>query len=670
MKFTKLSKSLMNNSRRTPVVPLLLLGFLIIGVAVTFIELQSTKDLFGRAQTAPINVQIDAAADVHSISPYIYGTAANSDPYQKTMGASVSRWGGNQTSRSNWENNDSNAGSDWGPYCNVWQAAGASQSPGKASVDSYNANKANGAAMVLTIPVIGWVSKDGNNGNCSTGVPDTDGPAINSAGAIAGYDPTANRNNTSIPSQIKKNGPFAFPPITTDNVVYQDEWVRYLVSQFGNAASGGLKFYSFDNEYDLWSNTHRDIHPARVGYEELVRLYTQFGDAIKAVDPTAELTGPVSWGWTNYYFSPLDRGNDNYGTNADRKAHGDVPLLQYFLRQIKAHDQQVDRRTLDVLDVHYYPQAGQYSQDTSTNMQALRLRSTRELWDPTYSTESWMANTEGGPNIQVLRKLKDWINREYPGTKLGITEWNWGADGHINGGLTIADVLGIFGREDVYLANYWTTPGDNTPGYWAWRMYRNYDGNFSRFGDTSVKAQLTTATDINNISTYASKDSTTGQLKVMLINKLPSTTANVALNIANYATGSTAQVYQYSQADTTQIKRLADLTGISNTISYSLAPYSITLLVFSPSGGAVATPTHAPTAIPAASATPTPSAASTPTPTGVGKIGDFNLDGRIDITDLSMFLSHYGGTDPLYDLNKGGTVDITDLSIFLSRYGT
>ncbi len=34
----------------------------------------------------------------------------------------------------------------------------------------------------------------------------------------------------------------------------------------------------------------------------------------------------------------------------------------------------------------------------------------------------------------------------------------------------------------------WTTPAASTPTYKAMKMYRNYDGNKSTFGETSVAA--------------------------------------------------------------------------------------------------------------------------------------------------------------------------------------
>lgn len=55
-----------------------------------------------------------------------------------------------------------------------------------------------------------------------------------------------------------------------------------------------------------------------------------------------------------------------------------------------------------------------------------------------------------------------------------------------------------------------------------------------------------------------------------------------------------------------------------------------------------------------------------------GKIGDFNNDNQVNITDLSMLLSAWGTNNStiLTNLNQTGTVNITCLSIFLSHWGT
>ena len=99
-------------------------------------------------------------------------------------------------------------------------------------------------------------------------------------------------------------------------------------------------------------------------------------------------------------------------------------------------------RLLDVFTVHYYPQGGEFSDDVSSAMQLRRNRSTRSLWDPNYVDETWIND-----KVQLIPRLTGWVNTYYPGTLIGITEYNWGAESHINGATTQADIYGIFGRE-------------------------------------------------------------------------------------------------------------------------------------------------------------------------------------------------------------------------------
>jgi hypothetical protein len=52
--------------------------------------------------------------------------------------------------------------------------------------------------------------------------------------------------------------------------------------------------------------------------------------------------------------------------------------------------------------------------------------------------------------------------------------------------------------------------------------------------------------------------------------------------------------------------------------------------------------------------------------------GDANLDGKVDINDLTIVLSHYGQTGTTWsqgEFTGDGTVDINDLTIVLAHYG-
>src|SRR4051794_5769523 len=68
------------------------------------------------------DVTVDATPTGRNISPLIYGLGVAPDKadWYRDMGIRLVRWGGNQTTRYNWEINASNAGSDWN-FANVGQ---------------------------------------------------------------------------------------------------------------------------------------------------------------------------------------------------------------------------------------------------------------------------------------------------------------------------------------------------------------------------------------------------------------------------------------------------------------------------------------------------------------------------------------------------------------------
>ena len=431
-------------------------------------------------------------------------------------------------------------------------------------------DKARGAATLLTVPTIGWVARDTDNAHASENVPNSGGPGLAGAdGPIAGYDPSANRSLTSVRSIARKGAPFVDAPNPAASVVYQDEWINHLKKTFGDGAHGGVQFFAMDNEPDLWDATHTDVHPARMGYDDVLHNFLDYATAVKAVDPSALVTGPVSWGWVGYNHSALDRGDDNFKASADQARHGGELFLPWFLKQVHVHDLQAGKRSLDILDVHFYPQAnGVYGGgQTDKATQALRLRTTRSLWDPTYHDESWI-----GVPLRLIPRLNEWIAAGYPGTRLGITEWNFGADSHINGGLAIADVLGIYGRENVYLANYWAYPNKNSPGYLAFKLYRNPDGRGNGFGDIACAAS---SADQDRLSCYAATDSRTGELTLILINKMSKATITAPLVIQGVAPAGTMKMWR---CDADNSKEITAFPPVPLPSALTLPPQSMTLL--------------------------------------------------------------------------------------------
>ena len=499
---------------------------------------------------SPLEVHVNVDKH-HTISPLIYGVAdptAGNEELLRWLRVTLTRWGGNARTRHNWEINASNAGSDY-EFRNVSQGDG---TPGSASLGFLQRNYRLGAESILTIPIIGWVARDGDENTRSVDVPEHGGPAIEKGTDTAytefkddvwvkPYDPSANRARTSVQSLPAKGAPFAYPPDLTDGKVYQDEWVAYLKGNRPN--EGAPPMYSMDNEPDLWADsTHVDVHPVRQGYDGMLNDFLTYARAVKAVDPGAMVMGPESWGVTGYVFSALDEGGDKFATAADRKVHGGAPFLQWFLGTVNTSDKAKGQRSLDILSVHYYPTAGQYEGGNEPEMQDKRVQAPRALWDGLYVEPSWVADTEWA-NLGLIRRLNGLIGQFYPGTKLCLTEWNFGGEDDISGAVATADALGIFGREKLYCAAYWGVPKEGSATGWAFRLYRNYDGEGASFGSEAVETNIG---DTRTYSAYGALSKDGDKLTLVLINKDRAKSADLPIKLSGFTPKPSGRMFQYT----------------------------------------------------------------------------------------------------------------------------
>jgi mannan endo-1,4-beta-mannosidase len=237
-----------------------------------------------------------------------------------------------------------------------------------------------------------------------------------------------------------------------------------------------------------------------------------------------------------------------------------------------------------VLDFHWYPEARGTKRitdpDNSPKTVDARVQAPRALWDPTYREKSWIDDELGGKSIRLIPWMKEKIAKDYPGTQLSMTEYDFGGGEHISGGLAQADVLGVLGREGVYLANYWGNgPGNGPlPSYIeaAFRLFRNYDGSGGAFGDTAVKAN---APDVTKASVFAATDSKhPNVLTVLVINKdqRANYTGQVTLQGATKYTA--ARVFRLDKTSA-KIQAAGKVDVHDNRIDYALPPLSATLFV-------------------------------------------------------------------------------------------
>lgn len=531
-----------------------------IGMAVSLVAAGLTTQAAPTpaAAASGLMLSVNVSATRHAISPDIYGLNGADPAFAAEIGMPVARWGGNASSRYNFKNHTYNTGSDW-YFENI--VAG----PDNTLESFVKTNRDRGAKQVVTVPMIGWVAKDSPDShpfNCGF-------PATRFA-AQDGFDQwDANCGNGKLDGTNLTGADPTDTSIRAD-ASFDGEMVSHLVSQFGTAARGGVRIYELDNEPVLWNSTHRDVHPDAVTYDELGAKGTATAAAIKAADPSAAVLGPSGWGYCEWVASGLD----GCAPGADAAAHGGLNLSQWYLKNMKDFsDAHGGRRFLNYFDQHYYPQISG-GKDPEAN--ALRLRSTRSLWDPTYVEESWIGPSGvNAPPLQFIRTMKAWVAQYYPGTKVAITEYNWGALDDINGALAQADVLGIFGREGLDLATMWGEPQPTQPGAYAFRMYRNYDGAGSRFGDTSVSAA---SSDQGQLAVYAAQRTSDKALTVMVINKT-GTDLTSPLSVAGFANNGAAQRFTYSTADLTSIVHEGDLDVNHGTVEASFPANSITLLV-------------------------------------------------------------------------------------------
>jgi hypothetical protein len=607
----------------------------------------TTVTLSPPATAAGPALLVDAGNPTHAISPDIYGmdaylldgTAADADAVAKTN-MSINRWGGDSTERYNYQLDVTNSIADY--YFENTTGNGGDGWLAVNNVSAFDAlvenNNSNGIKTLGTVPVLGWVAKDSTScsfpqstypnqlsyspSGCGDGLyPQGTSGCANANGCyITGNDPTV----TSI------SEPAPAPPLPADvnaawaNATWAGRWVSSLVNKFGpgnpsGATGKGVAIYDLDNEPTWWDSNDVDVHPNPFTYDEVTQGGIGTALAIKAADPTAQVSGPVMDFWWGYFYSKKDI-ESGWGSGpcyqpwsgpVDRKAHNGIPFIEYYLQHMAQAEKTYGMRLLDYVDLHTYF-AATYPAGSSgksvafatagdTGVQQARLNSTRAFWDPTYTDPNYSqpnyitdANytTNCSPpaqSPQLIPMMKNWVATDYPGTRLAIDEYNWGGMEAINGALAQADILGIFGREGLDVGTMWPTsdPSGQIPGMMAFTMYRNYDGNHSTFGDVALAStSMASGADAEgSLAIYGALRSSDKAVTIMVINKTyGDLSETLSLNSVN-STG-TASAYLYSNANLAAIVPQPSIAvtppaggSTISTLSTTFPAQSITLLV-------------------------------------------------------------------------------------------
>jgi hypothetical protein len=579
--------------------------FLVAGLAFSFRRVTHAQ--------AP-TLSVDAASGQHAINPNIYGIANYSldATFAQEIKVPNIRWGGDGTTRYNWEVDSSNSGFDW-----YFMGGSGTANPVPSATPDLMINTYKPAAALITIPILPYVNST-SAWTCSFptsvyGAQQSTNPYVHPNGEDCG------NSLTTAGAQLTDNDILANH--VPNSVSLQEGWVQHLVNTFGTAANGGVPFYQLDNEPGGWANTHRDVEPTEPPYSTIVSLGQQYAAAIKQVDPTAMVLGPSDFTLGGWIGNPSAQNNLYAG--------------QYYLQQMAAYNQQNGTRVLDYFDEHYYPQF---------SSPATQLASTRTLWDPTYNGGTWVEQYDFDGPMQLIPRFHQWISQYYPGTKLAFSEYSIDSGNKlITDALAEADVLGIFGQQGLDFANMWTPPAPTDPIAYAFRLFRNYDGAGGQFGSSGVSA---VSSNPGNLSIYAATRATDGALTIVVINK---TTAAIetSLSLANFTPASTAAVYSYSSANLTQITAQAATPVDANSISYTFPSYSATVFVVE------------------AQTTPAKSALTSPAPGSVlGTSQTFTWTAGTGATEYQLWLGLGGaGSSSLYTSDWLTTLSTTVSSL-------
>ena len=541
------------------------------------------------AGTTSIAATVDVLANRHVISPYVYGGSYPESAAKITdSGLSVVRWGGNATSTYNWQLKTYNADADW--YFEDFDAGGLGDNTDGDSTQFITNVKNAGSRPLMTMAMLDWVAKtkeDGVNGHWSF--------SVGKYGSQCGVDQYNNdagnglKSDCTTPLIADPND--AYFPLLDDhsqscsvssNCVYRSDWAAAMATAFGSGTCAipystitSCHFYDMDNEVDIWGGTHRDIHPDPAGFDELANVYVKQAANLKAWDPQAVRLGPVSCCWW-FYWNGAD-GND-------KGNHAGIDFLPWWLNEVYWKDQISGERTLDMFDIHAYPDGPDMSNYTPAQKQALAVSIYRDYWDPIYTSPSGTINqiytTQIQPNHAIpfrIPRMRAIVNSVYPGTPLAITEWSaeFAGAADFSTALGDADAYGAFGRERVSLATRWTAPNSANPNYQALKLFTNYDGSHHGFGSTSVAAAHNA--DAGLFSIYAALNSAGNGMTIVVLNKDPGNMAQVTFS-ANGFTPSNFTAYTLSQGTPGAIT-----AGSSQTWSatQTFAPYTATLLVVS-----------------------------------------------------------------------------------------
>ncbi|MBQ8727429.1 MAG: hypothetical protein IJY83_02930 [Oscillospiraceae bacterium] len=519
--------------------------------SATAVLLMSSVQKINADETIEIDVSVDTSLDRKAISRYIYGI--NDTASLSGVRATALNQTGNDFMTYNWENNYSNAGESYlaanrdviADRYNRQSSDPAVAADGLITTANHNHID----FTIASLPTIGYVAADAY------------GPLLNSEVAPS---------DRWVKTYTNKSGEYLLSPDKNDDAVYIDEYLNYIINYYGKSAFGGISAYSVGGDSFAWSKEF-PLASDNFTVEDYMQRTLDMAEMVKKADSNALVIGGG--------FNSID-SCASFAENAGwSKYKNDYSwFVDFYLDEMNKAAQQNGKRLIDIIDVKYFPEEKtEYGisiiSETSDEANKMRIQAVRALWDGSYSKEG--ENKEFFPLLPTFQAS---INEYYPGTKLALTEYNFGGGNSVAGGIAQVEALGCFAEEGVFLACLSPDKDDDTTyQYSAINLFTNYDGNGGEFGDVSVRAEND---NTELCSSFAAIDNE-GVLNVVLTNKSDTLTETVNIDISSEYRYSFAETYGFSFGKPEITKGMShSLSG--NYLTIELKPYSVVLISFKP----------------------------------------------------------------------------------------
>ena len=377
----------------------------------------------------------------HTIPDEIYGVCEMPKDKLVRYGVPIVRWGGNRSSRYNWKLNVDNAGNDWF-FKNGGRVVADPADGGW--VRFAKGNRAVGAASYLTVPMLGFVSKD----------------ADSYAFSVKKYGPqqATEKGHPDVGNGVRKDGTRITGNDWRDTSVesgpeFIADGVRLVVRQVDDRT--GTRYWVLDNEPMLWHETHRDVRPKPLGYDELWDRTVQYAEAIREGRPAGEDCRVLLLGLDRPLLLGRGRGRGQVPHAAGLQGDtGEMPLAEWFIQKCGEYKRQHGKPLIDVFDFHWYPQAQLDGRDAvpgdrdgSEVQPAPPAHDARPVGPGLRPGVVDPQHCATGKSTMVLRRVRAWIEKHNPDMKVCVGEYNFGGGDNITGALAQADVFGILARE-------------------------------------------------------------------------------------------------------------------------------------------------------------------------------------------------------------------------------